>query len=106
MYVHIQSANFQVIAVRNQKLLLFNTFDYKTEEDFIYYLLFVTEQLNLNPETIQVKLLGTISKESNLYQIAYKYIRNVSLFFDYNNLENNISQQEYLQNFIPLHACE
>ena len=106
LYVHIQSANFQVIAVRNQKLLLFNTFDYKTEEDFIYYLLFVAEQLNLNPETIQVKLLGTISKESNLYKITYKYIRNVSLFFDYNNLENNISQQEYLQNFIPLHACE
>lgn len=106
LYIHIQSTNFQIIAVRNQKLLLFNTFDYKTEEDFIYYLLFVTEQLNLNPETIQVKLLGTISKESNLYQIAYKYIRNVSLFFDYNNLENNISQQEYLQNFIPLHACE
>jgi hypothetical protein len=106
LYIHIQSTDFQIIAVRNQKLLLFNTFDYKTEEDFIYYLLFVTEQLNLNPETIQVKLFGTISKESNLYQIAYKYIRNVSLFFDYNNLENTISQQDYLQHFIPLHACE
>jgi hypothetical protein len=106
LYIHIQSTNFQIIAVKNQKLLLFNTFDYKTEEDFIYYLLFVTEQLNLNPETIQLKLFGTISKESNLYQITYKYIRNVSLFFDYNNLENNISQQEYLQNFIPIHTCE
>ena len=106
LYVHIQTDNFQIIAAKNQKLLLFNTFDYKTEEDFIYYLLFVAEQLNLNPETVQLKFFGTVSKESNLYQIAYKYIRNVSLFFDYNNIDNKISQQEYLQNFIPIHACE
>ena len=106
LYVHIQSDNFQIIAVKNQKLLLFNTFDYKTEVDFIYYLLFVAEQLNLNPEAVQLKLFGAVSKESNLYQIAYKYIRNVSLFFDNNNIENKISQQEYLQNFIPIHACE
>ncbi|GEJ49062.1 hypothetical protein FPKKA176_contig00020-0009 [Flavobacterium psychrophilum] len=106
LYVHIQSDNFQIIAAKNQKLLLFNTFDYKTEADFIYYLLFATEQLNFNPETIQVKLFGTVSKESDLYQIAYKYIRNVSLFFDYNRIENSISQQEYLQNFIPIHTCE
>ncbi|SNB34925.1 DUF3822 family protein [Flavobacterium psychrophilum] len=106
LYVHIQSDNFQIIAAKNQKLLLFNTFDYKTEADFIYYLLFATEQLNLNPETIQVKLFGIVSKESDLYQIAYKYIRNVSLFFDYNRIENSISQQEYLQNFIPIHTCE
>ena len=106
MYVHIQTDNFQIIAAKNQKLLLFNTFDYKTEEDFIYYLLFVAEQLNLNPETLQVKLFGTISKESNLYQVAYKYIRNVSLFFDHNTIENKISEQEYLQNFIPIHTCE
>ncbi|SFB29948.1 Protein of unknown function [Flavobacterium swingsii] len=106
LYVHIQTDNFQIIAVKNQKLLLFNTFDYKTEEDFIYYLLFVIEQLNLNPETVLTKLFGTVSKESNLYQSAYKYIRNVSLFYDNNNIENNISQQEYLQNFIPIHTCE
>lgn len=106
IYIHIQKTNFQIIIAKNQQLILFNTFDYKTEEDFIYYLLFTAEQLNLNPETIKLKLFGNVSKESNLYQIAYKYIRNVSLFLDHNNLENGISQQDYLKHFILIHACE
>ena len=106
IYVHIQDHNFQIIIAKNQQLILFNTFDYKTEEDFIYYLLFTAEQLNLNPETIKLKLFGNISKDSNLFTIAYKYIRNVSLFLDHNNLENGISQQDYLKHFILIHACE
>jgi hypothetical protein len=106
LFVHCQKNNFQIIAIKNQQLLLFNTFEYKTEEDFIYYVLFTAEQLHLNPETIQLKVFGDIYVGSDLYNIAYKYIRNVSLFFDNNNLENNISQRDYLKNFILIHACE
>ena len=94
------------MAIANQKLLLYNTFEYQTKEDFIYYLLFTAEQLQLNPEIFQLKLFGKISKENELYQIAYKYIRNVSLFFEHNDLDKNISQENYLQHFILIHACE
>ena len=106
MYIHVQDYNFQIIVAKNQQLVLFNSFEYKTDEDFIYYLLFTAEQLNLNPETVKLKLFGNINKESNLYEIAYKYIRNVSLFLDHNVLENGISQQDYLKHFILIHACE
>jgi hypothetical protein len=106
LYVHVQKNNFQVIVARNQQLILFNTFEYKTEEDFIYYILFTVEQLNLNPETLRLNLFGTVNKDSDLYKIAFKYIRNVSLFLDNNNLEDGISQQIYLKHFILIHACE
>ena len=106
VYVHIQKDNFQIIVVKNQKLLLFNTFDFKTKEDFIYYTLFVMEQLQLNPENIKVNLFGIISKDDSLYQIAYKYIRNISLFTEYYNTETNISEQDYLKHFILIHTCE
>ncbi len=106
VFVHCQNDNFQLIAVKNQKLLLFNSFEYKTKEDFIYYLLFTAEQLQLNPETFQLKMFGNIAMENDIYQIAYKYIRNVSLFSENNNSENGISTNDYLQNFILIHACE
>ncbi len=79
MFVHFDISCFQVVVVQNQKLLLFNSFDYTTKEDFIYYLLFTAEQLNLNPETFQLFLAGKISEDSDLFQIAYKYVRHVSL---------------------------
>jgi hypothetical protein len=106
LYVHCQVDNFQIIAVKNQRLLLFNTFEYKNEDDFIYYILFTAEQLNMNPETFQLKLFGQIYIGNDLYNIAYKYIRNVTLFFDNNNLENAIPQRDYLENFILIHSCE
>lgn len=106
VFVHCQKDNFQLIAIKNQKLLLFNSFEYKTKEDFIYYLLFTIEQLQLNPETLQLKVFGNITKESAIYQIAYKYIRNISLFFEHNDLDRKISQQNYLQHFILIHGCE
>lgn len=100
-FVHFNSDHFEIIVVQNQKLLLFNSFEYKTAADFIYYLLFTAEQLNLNPEVFKLQLLGTISEASELYQIAYKYVRNVSLL-DVSELQKNneFSTAANLKHFI------
>ncbi|WP_067149129.1 DUF3822 family protein [Pseudotamlana agarivorans] len=78
MYVHVNKNHFEIIVVENSKLKLFNTFGYSSKEDFIYFILFTAEQLNLSPETLKLVFLGQIEKEDSLYQIAYKYIRNIS----------------------------
>jgi hypothetical protein len=80
MYVHVENDIFQIVVVRAKKIEFFNTFNYKTKEDFIYYILFTAEQLNLNPEELQLYLLNTIEKDSELYEIVYKYIKNVHFF--------------------------
>jgi len=78
VYANIDSDHFEIIIIKNGKLLIYNTFEYTTKEDFIYYLLFTTEQLELNPETLQLVLLGNIDKDSELFETAYNYIRHVS----------------------------
>ncbi len=77
LVVYIQQGVFQTIVIEGKNLLFYNTFNYHTPEDFIYYLLFVCEQLQLNPETIETLLLGELEKSSAYYAIAYKYIRNL-----------------------------
>ncbi|MSP84403.1 MAG: DUF3822 family protein [Flavobacteriaceae bacterium] len=101
VFVHFSANKFEIIIVQNQKLLLFNSFNFVTKEDFIYYLLFATEQLNLNPENFKVSLLGKISEESELFQIAFKYVRNVSLL-DVSDLQkrNDFSTSQNLKHFI------
>ena len=101
MYVHFNSGHFEIVVVQNQKLLFFNSFDYNTPEDFIYYILFTAEQLNLNPENFHLELIGNIDTESEFYKIAYKYIRNVSLI-DVGDLQtkNNFSETENRKHFI------
>lgn len=101
MYVHFDQKHFEIAVIQNEKLLLFNSFEYKTVEDFIYYILFTAEQLSLNPEHFPLTLLGDISTESDFYKIAYKYIRNVSLL-DVEDLRwnNYFSEAENRKNYI------
>lgn len=103
MFVHLSESHFEIIVVQNQKLHLFNSFDYKTPEDFIYYILFSAEQLQLNPESFKMELLGNIIESDVYYQIAYKYIRNVSLF-DVSDFKNQFSEKQNREHFILLHS--
>lgn len=80
MYAHISDTHFEIIIVKNGQLQLYNTFEYTTKEDFIYYLLFTAEQLQLNPEEVQLIMFGNnITNDDELYKIAYTYVRNVSI---------------------------
>ena len=101
MTVHFNEGHFEIIVIQNQKLLLFNSFEYATPEDFIYYILFTAEQLNLNPENFILELIGAIDQDSAYYKIAYKYIRTVS-FIDVEDLRwnNYFSEAENRNHFI------
>jgi hypothetical protein len=76
-FVNVETGIFQIVVLKNKKMEFFNTFNFKTKEDFIYYILFTAEQLNLNPTAFQLTFLGAIEKESELYEITYKYIKNI-----------------------------
>ncbi len=101
MFVHLGAGHFEIILVQNQNLLLFNSFEYNTPEDLIYYILFTAEQLNLNPESIKLEFLGDISEEDDYFKIAYQYIRNISLL-DVSDLQKNnpFSTADNLKHFI------
>lgn len=77
LYVNVSRNHFELIVFESGQLHLYNTFKYSSSEDFIYYVLFVAEQLNLNPEEFNLIFLGDIEKGDDLYNIAYKYIRNI-----------------------------
>jgi len=79
MYLNIEKSHFEIIVVENNKLKFYNRFEYITKEDFIYYLLFTAEQLQLNPEEFPVVLMGLQDENNPLFKIAYKYVRHVSL---------------------------
>ena len=91
MYLHVNSSMIEVSVLENGQLQLFNVFEYYSKEDFIYYVLFVFEQLKLDVETITVHLSGNIDKNDELYDLLYTYVRHVEfekLNFSYNFSEN------------------
>ncbi|HOY32355.1 MAG TPA: DUF3822 family protein [Bacteroidales bacterium] len=77
VFIHIHPAFFDMLVSENGRLLFYNSFAYKTAEDFIYFVLFVYGQLQLSPENNSIILSGGVLKNSALYDILFKYIRNI-----------------------------
>ena len=103
MYVHVADTHFEIVVIQNQNLIMYNSFDYKNSEDFIYFILFTAEQLHLNPNDFELKLVGTINHNDDLHQICFKYVRNVS-FLEIDSSLNNFTETENRNHFILLNA--
>ena len=105
LFALVHENHFDLIAIADNQLQLCNSFSFQNKTDFIYYLLFCAEQLNFNPEYLELILLGNIIKNDARYDIAYKYIRNVTLLENRNNLvlDPGISEDLQRQFFVLLH---
>jgi len=77
--VHVLPNSFQILIIKNQQLELYNSFDYQTSEDFIYYLLFVLEQQKIDNKQASIRLLGEVEKNSTIYNLLYTYINEVTI---------------------------
>ncbi len=109
VFINLSQSFVDIIVLGNQKLLLCNTFNFKTGEDFIYYLMFVFEQMKLNPENTCLTIMGEIEKESALYTYIEKYIRNI-VFIERNSdflytYQFDKIPQHYFYNLFNLKLC-
>ena len=102
LYANIELNNFQVLILKNRKLIYYNNFDIKEKEDILYFILFVMEQNKIDCNNYKLLLLGDIRKESDTYKLLKKFINNIEImdFIEINksktkNIDNN-SKVDYL----------
>jgi hypothetical protein len=70
--VHVGSDSFDV-ALYHKKMVFFNTFEYQSAEDFLYFILASLEQNNFLPEETEIVLAGEIESNSALYDTLKEY---------------------------------
>jgi hypothetical protein len=99
LFVHIQPTHFETIVIEGKKLLFYNTFQHHSPEDFIYYLLFVCEQLHLNTENIETVFVGEIEKSSGIFALTQKYIRNLTFGERTDNFDFSYQLQTFPKHF-------
>ena len=101
-FINISPSLFDIVVIKDSKILFYNIFEYQTKEDFIYYILFTLEQLELSAETTKILILGDIDNQSELYKILYTYVRNISFFNSKNPIFNNQKEIDKHSSFILL----
>ena len=101
-YIHVSKSTFDIVIIKNSNLQFFNVFEYKTKEDFMYYVLFTLEQLDLSTEETLVSILGDMEEDSDLFRLMYTYIRNIDFLSSKNPVFNNQKEISKHSNFILL----
>jgi hypothetical protein len=91
MFVDVWTDQISVVVLEDKKVLFSNSFAFTSKEDFIYYLLFTAEQLELNTNEFPLFFTGDILEETEIYKITYQYIRNVDFLGSKNPIFINSS---------------
>lgn len=99
-FLNLREGAFDLLVFEGKELKYCNAFHFLTPEDIGYYVIFVFEQLNLNPEEISLALLGNVDRFSPVYDLLFRYIRNIEFInrnerLDYSYLFNDIPPHQY-----------
>lgn len=78
-YVHVSEREMAVAVLSEKRVLFYNQFDYRTPEDFLYYLLFSLKQLPVALPAVELKLLGAVAEGDALYTACSGYMERVSV---------------------------
>ncbi len=79
-FAYVTPEELDLIVLQQKKLVFYNTFTYKTPEDFLYYILFAMEQLELDTAEAKLRVFGSIEEGDALFDLCQEYIQNVSLY--------------------------
>jgi hypothetical protein len=108
--VHLLKDKFFITICQDKKLQFQNIFNYTTVEDFIYYLLFSLDQLEIDNQKACIHLSGAIDKTSILYATLLAYVHQVKLVnelekFSFSNVFNDFPKQHIMDLLFVL-KCE
>jgi hypothetical protein len=98
VFLNIRDQQFDMMVMNSRHLRFCNSFPFSAPEDLLYYVIFVMEQLGLNPEETTASLMGQVERNSLVYDALFKYIRDIN-FVD----RNDAFSYSYAFNEIPGH---
>lgn len=79
LFVNVSSEYVDVVRFdANKQLQLMNRYGYKDAKDFIYFVSLCCEDLKIDREVTELVLIGEVDIQSRIYDLCYRYFRNIS----------------------------
>jgi len=109
MFINLEFDYFDILIFGKNNLQLCNTFKISNSNDFIYFTLFVFEQMKLNSSTVSVIISGHHPSFKEMVTHLKKYLKNVTLAkfphqFQYSHLFKDIDASAY-HTLLSLSVC-
>ncbi len=75
IYLNVYEKDFQLLIYKNEEILFFNSFEYETTDDFLYFFFFVLESLNITDNDTQYHISG-VGKDFKILQDLKDFVPN------------------------------
>lgn len=110
VFINVNGNTLQMVVLDGKNLQYYNSFEFKTSEDFIYYVLLVYDQLALPRERHLLHISGGITEASKIYTLLHRYIRNIRFITrpGFLHFDKNVKAipSHYLFDLFSLKVCE
>jgi hypothetical protein len=98
LIIDVRQDMMHILYMQQKEFIYLNQFQYTNKEDFLYYVLLVCDQLDIDRTMCDLKLSGYITSDAILYNELYKFIANISFVQE----QEHFKMPEELRN-LPMH---
>lgn len=109
LFIDIHDQYFDLLLTRNAEPMLFNSFNYGSVTDILYYILNALQQCQVDKNVLQTTVSGNLVDDPRLQEAFGKYIPNVSIL-NYAPLSQLIRSEELnnscFVHLLNIHRCE
>ena len=104
--VMVYESYFDISICNNGKLFLYNNLEYSNENDFVYHIVNIYQQLNIPDGKTNMYLSGDIDKNSKKFKLLNRFIRNIwfSKILDSSGVKYQFKEvpEHYLTNLLNI----
>lgn len=109
LFIDIHDQYFDLLLTRNAEPMLFNSFNYGSVTDILYYILNALQQCQVDKNVLQTTVSGNLVDDPRLLEAFSKYIPNVSIL-NYAPLSQLVRSEELnnscFVHLLNIHRCE
>lgn len=108
--VNVLPAQLQIAVYKNNQFQIYNTFKYNSAEAFLYYVLLMYQQFELDNMNTPLTLMGGIMPNSVIYRLLSTYIRQIKFakrtkYYQYSPKYSTVPQQFHFDLY-TMSVCE
>lgn len=109
LMINFEKKYIRMIAFKNMQIVLYNSFYYKNEPDFLYYTLNIWQNLLFDPDRDEILVGGYVADDSSYIRQLKKYVSNVGFLkpaqgFNYGNLFGKIQKHQFVS-LLNTYSC-
>lgn len=108
--VNVMPDMLNIIVYKNNEFQLYNAFQYHSSEAFLYYILLMYQQFDLDTASVPLTLMGGIMPNSSIYRLLSTYVRQMRFakrtkYYQFSPQYSTTPQQFYFDLY-SLSVCE